>query len=99
MTKKLWKPKNPKSITTVKLALWAGILVWMIFFFAFGLSMAFKIAHSEIILWGFGSDLFAKVLQQWVAPIWIVFTALMVCIYVARFVHRKLRSKDAEDDR
>ena len=85
---------SKKSITVVKLALWSAIIVWMVFFFALGVVAAQWLAsYGSGIYSGFGNEAFAKILH-WVAPIWVVFTALLVCVAVARFTNKRLRPKE-----
>ncbi len=87
----MWRPKG-KSLTIVRLTVWAGLLTWMVFFFALGVVMAKRLADAgPSIYWGFGSELLAQVLH-WIAPIWVVFTVLLVIVYVARFAARRLRN-------
>jgi hypothetical protein len=85
----IWRPKGLKSITIIKLALWSGLLVWMLCFLAMGGVMAYKIAFAPLVLWGFSSEILAIILQRWVMPIWIIFTSLMVCVMVMRYVTKK----------
>ena len=93
MVGKLKDKMGPRGKVIVKLALWSGLLVWMVFFFAFGVVMAGTLSsYGPSIYQGFGSKLFANVLH-WVAPIWVVFTSLMICVLVARFAAKRLRSK------
>lgn len=94
MFKKLRSRLSPRDVGIVKLVMWAALLTWMVFFFAFGVVLAPKLANPD---WysGFGSELFAGILA-WVAPIWVVFTSLMVIVYVARFAYKKLGVKKEE---
>lgn len=88
---------SKKSVTVIKLALWSAIWVWMIFFFAFGVIAAQWLAsYGPGIYSGFGNEVFAGILH-WVAPIWVVFTALLVCVAVARFANKRLRKKEPEE--
>jgi uncharacterized protein (DUF983 family) len=84
----MWRPRNQKSRIIIKLALWSGLLVWMIFFFAYGVVLAPRLADPNIYS-GLGSRLFAEALS-WVAPIWVVFTTLLVVVVMARFVAKKI---------
>lgn len=77
---------NPKSIALVKLVLWAAILVWMVFVVAMAVASAPILSTWIIRLLGDG---FQGKTLAWVAPIWSVFTALMLCWAVARFVLRR----------
>ncbi len=86
----MWKPKNPKAITLIKLTCWAGILVWMVFFFAYAVIAAQSLAIAGPFL--FGLDTWGQVLT-WVTPIWVIFTSLLVIVYVTRFVNKKIGRK------
>lgn len=87
---KIWRPKDTKSRSIIKLGLWAGIIVWGLFFFAYAVIAAQRLGSSGEDL--FGSGLFGRVLT-WVTPIWVVFTSLLVIIYVVRFVNKKMGGK------
>lgn len=87
---------SKKSISVIKLTLWSALVVWMVFFFAFGVIAAQWLAsYGPEIYSGFGSEVFARVLH-WIAPVWVVFTALLTCVAVARFANRRLRPKRSE---
>lgn len=87
---------SKKSISVIKLALWSAIVVWMVFFFAFGVIAAQWLAsYGSGIYSGFGSEVFARVLH-WIAPIWVVFTALLVCVAMAKFANKRLGRKEPE---
>ena len=91
MFKKLRDRLSPRGVAIIKLALWSGLAVWMIFFFAFGVTAAQRFAAfgPEV----FGTSLWGQILT-WVTPIWVVFTALLVVVYVARFANKKLGKKE-----
>ena len=78
-----------KDIPRLKLALWAGVLVWMVFFIAFSVVVA-----KILTLWASNtySGTFGQVMVV-VIPIWVVFTALLTVYYIAKFVGRKLKVK------
>ncbi len=82
---------NPKSIALVKLTIWAGLITWMVFFVAYSIVAAQTLSGWILILLGEGAR--GKILI-WVAPIWVVFTALMLCWAVARFTIKKFIRKD-----
>jgi hypothetical protein len=86
--KKLWRPKDPRSIVIIKITLWAGLLTWMVFILATSLFMA-RIAAIDIPKLIEGTK---GIVYSWVVPIWIIFTILMLIWAVARFASRKLRS-------
>ena len=84
-------PKLPtKQNPLFKLAVWSCLVVWMVFFFAFSLTMAQRAAG-----WGpswFGLNTWGQVMT-WTLPIWIVFTCLLIVIAVARYAGKKLKSE------
>ena len=84
----MWKPKDPKAISLVKLGLWAAILTWMVFALSFSIIAAQRLALAAPRLFGVGVQ--GQVLA-YVAPIWVVFTTLMLIWAMARFANRKLR--------
>jgi hypothetical protein len=84
----MWRPRNRKSRIIIKLALWSGLLVWMIFYIAYGVVLGSILADPNFCS-GSESNLFAKVLCQ-VAPIWVVFTTLLVVVVVANFATKKI---------
>ena len=88
---KMWRLKNPKAITLVKLTLWAGLAVWMVFLLAYGVVAAQRLGLAGPQL--FGTSTLGQVLT-WVVPIWVVFTTLMLIWAVARFANRKLGRKN-----
>ncbi len=81
---------SPKSISLVKLVLWAALLVWMVFLVAMSIAAGQILATWSIRLLGEGIQ---GRTMAWVSPIWSVFTALMLCWAVARFANRRLRTK------
>lgn len=91
MLKKLRDRLSPRDAAIIKLALWAGLLTWMVFFFAMGVAAAQRFATMGPEI--FGTSLWGQILT-WVTPIWIVFTILLVIIYIARFANRKLGKKE-----
>jgi len=97
MLKRLRGKLGLRDVAVVKLALWSGLVVWMVFFFSLGAVLAPKLADPALYS-GFGSGLFAEVLA-WVAPIWVVFTALLVVVYVARFANKRLGRKKKEEEK
>lgn len=83
---------GPKGVTVVKVFLWAALLSWMVFFGLFSVIIAQKVAGVMTTLSEFWEPTFAAIMI-WVAPIWVVFTAALIIIIVARWANRKLRSK------
>lgn len=79
---------SPKSAALVKLVLWAGLLVWMIFIVAMSVAAGQVLSVWCIRLLGDGIQ--GRVMA-WVAPIWSVFTAFMLCWAVARFANKRLK--------
>lgn len=87
----MWKLKNPKSITVIKLTVWSGLVVWMLFLFAYAIVGAQRLGRAGPELFGTGT--LGQVLT-WVAPIWVVFTTLLLIVYIARFASRRLGRKN-----
>ena len=83
----MWRPKNPKAIALIKLTCWSGLLVWMVFFFAYAVIAAQRLSIAGPLL--FGISLWGQVLT-WVTPIWVVFTSLLVIVYMVRFMNRRI---------
>jgi len=92
---KMWRPKDPRAVSLIKLTLWAGLATWMIFTLATGIAMARLAAVSLPPL--VGTDVWGQI-WCWVIPIWIVFTTLMLIWAVARFANKKLRKKEVEEE-
>ena len=86
---KIWRPKDPRAVSLIKLTLWAGLVTWMVFTLALGVSMA---RLAAIVLPRYGE------IWTWIVPIWIIFTTLMLIWAVARFAIRKLRPTKKEDE-
>lgn len=90
----MWRPKNPKAVTIIKLTCWAGILTWMVFFFAYAVIAAQRLGAAGPFL--FGTSFWGQVLT-WVTPIWVIFTSLLCIVYIARFVNKKIgRRRDLD---
>lgn len=87
---KIWRPKDPRAVALIKLTIWAGLVTWMVFFFAYAVIGAQRFGVMGPYLFGTGT--WGQVLT-WIAPIWIVFTALLVIVFMTRFVNRRLRRK------
>lgn len=85
---KVWRPKDPRAVNLIKLTLWAGLVTWMVFTVAFGISVARVAAVMLPQLIGTGTY---GIVWTWVVPIWIIFTTLMLIWAVARFAVRRLR--------
>jgi len=88
---RIWRPRNPRSVALIKLVLWAGLAVWMIFTLAFGIVMAKLAAVTIPNVIGVSS--WSQV-WIWVVPIWVIFTTLMLIWAVARFAVKRLRKKE-----
>jgi len=95
----MWKPKSQKTLVVVKICVWSGLITWMTFAVVYSL-----IAAQRLGLWSsqiFGSNTYGHVLS-YVAPTWIVFTTLMLCWAIARWVNKAFRrtstSEDAEEE-
>ena len=80
---------SDKDKRLLKLALWAGLVVWMLCYFVFGLVASQKVAglikevlsHNEVLAGIMG----------WLAPIWLIFTILFTIVLVARWARRRLQ--------
>jgi len=86
---------SKRGTVAVKLTLWAGTLTWMVLFFAMGVTIAQRFA--DIAPEWFGTGKWGQTLT-WIAPTWTVFTSLLVCVYVARFVNKKLQPAEDEEE-
>lgn len=89
----MWRPKDPKAVALIKLTCWAGLVTWMIFTLALGITMARLAAVSLPPIIGTG---IRGQIWTWVVPIWIIFTTFMLIWAVARFANKKLRPKREE---
>lgn len=93
MKVKIWRPGDKKAVALIKVGLWSGILVWMAFFVAYGVTIALRLGRL-------GPNIFSDNpwghFLSWVAPVWVIFTSLLVCIYVSRFVVKKLGGKKSK---
>jgi hypothetical protein len=88
----LRKILNPLNILRFKLALWVGVLTWMILFTAYGSVLAYnfiKYGYGPAFVGSSGWD---KVLT-WTIPVWIIGTSVLVDIYVASFVGKRFGRK------
>jgi len=92
---KLWRPRDPRAVSLIKLTLWAGLVTWMVFTLATGIAMARLAAVQLPKIIGVGPS---GQIWTWIVPIWIVFTTLMLIWAIARFANKKLRSKEEEED-
>lgn len=86
----MWRPKDPKAVALIKLTLWAGLVTWMFFTMAIGMSMARLAAVSLPPL--VGTEGWGLALA-WMVPIWVIFTTFMLIWAVARFANKKLSTK------
>lgn len=92
---KIWRPKDPRAVTLIKLTLWAGLVTWMVFTLATGIAMARLAAVSLPQL--IGTSTYGQI-WTWVVPIWIIFTTLMLIWAVARYAVKKLKPKKVEEE-
>ena len=92
---KVWRPKDPRAVSLIKLTLWAGLFTWMVFTTVLGISMA-RLAATVLPQY-VGTDVYGQV-WTWVVPIWIIFTTLMLVWAVARFAVKKLRPRRLEEE-
>lgn len=92
---KIWRPKDPRAVSLIKLTLWAGLVTWMVFTLTLSITLAQWVPARILEVMGIGlqGQVFA-----WIIPIWIVFTFLMLIWAVARFAVKKLRSKRLEGE-
>lgn len=91
MLKKLRDRLSPRDVTIIKLALWAGLVTWMVFTLVLGIVIANQAAVQLPLV--VGTSAWGQILT-WVTPIWIVFTTLMLIWAVARFANKKLGKKE-----
>lgn len=92
---KIWRPKDPRAIAIVKLTLWAGLFTWSLFTLLIGILYARQFAL--IVSERFSFTGWTKFLSEWIVPVWIVFTTLMLIWAVWRFANRRLRKKEKGD--
>jgi len=93
---KIWRPKDPRAVNLIKLTLWAGLVTWMVFTTALGISFARLAAIKLPQLIGAGT--YGQI-WTWVVPIWIIFTTLMLIWAVARYAVRRLRPVKKEEEK
>jgi len=85
------KKLGPKGRARFKLGVWAGLVAWMVLFLAFGVVMAQRLAAVDPGVYsGFGSGALAQIIHK-IAPAWLIFTAVLLVIYIAKWAYRKLR--------
>lgn len=92
------KRLSTKDVAILRLSLWAALVAWMVFFVGYGVVLV----HNFIT--GKGMELLHKWFEystwghvvSWIIPVWVIFTALLVCVYVARFVNRRFRRPKLE---
>jgi len=92
---KIWRPKDPRAVSLIKLTLWAGLVTWMVFTLVMGIAMA-KLGAIEIAKL-LGSSAYGEV-WIWIVPIWVIFTTLMLIWAVASFALKKLRPKKLQEE-
>ena len=87
MLKNLRGKLSRKETTYFKMSVWAASLTWGVFFWVFSLTMAYKagVTISEEVSGASGAIL------SWVVPILIVFTCLLILMFMARYIGRKLK--------
>jgi len=91
---RLWRPKNPRSVALIKIALWSGLMTWAVFTLATGIVVA-RAAAILLPQW-IGISLTSQI-WTWVVPIWIVFTTLMLIWAVINFANKRLRRGMVEE--
>lgn len=79
---------SPKQEAYFKIAVWTCLMVWMLFFFVFSVATAQYFASLAPTL--FGPHTWGLIMT-WILPIWVVFTALLIIVLIARYANRKLR--------
>jgi hypothetical protein len=91
--RKIWKPKDPRSVAIIKLTLWSGLLTWMVFTLTLGVTLARWVPFEIFKLLG---DTSRAHFLSWLMPIWIIFTSLMLIWAVSRFAIKRLRRVSTE---
>lgn len=91
MVDKLKDKMGTKGQALVKLCLWAGLIVWMVFYLAFGITVA-KWLGPQVgtLLAEYWSPTFVDIMR-WLVPIWFVFTVLLTIVLVSKWANKKIR--------
>lgn len=84
----MWKPKDPKAIALIKLTVWTGLLTWMAFTLAYGVTAAYRASLASPELFGTGTW---GAIMSWTFPVFIIFTSLMLVWAVGVYAYKKLR--------
>ena len=88
---KIKEKLGTKGQALVRLCLWAGLIVWMIFYLAFGITIARWLGPQIVILMGdFWSPTYVAIMG-WLVPIWFIFTILLTIILVSKWANKKIR--------
>ncbi len=87
----MWRPKDPKAVTVVRVCVWAGLITWMVFALVYSVTAAQRLGHLAPQI--FGTSTYGQVLS-FVAPAWIIFTTLLLCWAIARWVNKKFRIRE-----
>lgn len=93
MLKKAREKLSPREVSLVKLFIWAGLVVWMLFYLAFGLAVArFLVSQVPHVFYRMGP--IGVEAMKWVMPIWFIATVLLTIYYMAKWANKKLRSQN-----
>ena len=87
---RIWRPKDFKAQTIIKLALWSGLSVWAILTVVMSIALARKFATYAQELF---TSTYTSFLGNWVVPTWVIFTTLLLIWAVFRFAYNRLRRK------
>ena len=91
MVDKIKQKMGSKGQALVRLCLWAGLVVWIIFYLAFGVAVARWIGPAvATFLQEYWSPLFVDIMR-WLVPIWFIFTVLLTIVLISRWVNKKMR--------
>lgn len=90
---KIWRPKDPKAKAIIKLTLWSALVTWAIFSVAFAIVLARKFVTLLRALPFFEANSFTRFLGEWVVPIWVIFTSLMLVWAIFRYANKMLRRR------
>ena len=95
MLKRLRDKLSERDKTLFKLVLWSMLVVWMVFFFTYSMVIAKIFATIAPAIYGVG--IWGQIMT-WIGPIWVVFTALLIVVIMAKYANRKLSPKKKEED-
>lgn len=79
---------GPKSKALIELTLWVGIAVWMLFYFALGVVMAW-VAYIKLP-WLSWVGLPWSPILRWATPVFFVLTVILTIAFMGRFVIKHL---------